>query len=575
MSTRLILISLFMVLMVALHRPPVDAAERSRLFPETGFTVTGRLLEFWESNGALPVFGLPVSEERVERTAEGRFTVQHFERERFERHPGNAPPYDVLLGRLGDELLRKAGRDWRSEQPGTPRDGCHYFTETRHTVCEPFLSYWRRNGLRDPRLDAYQRSLALFGFPLTEPAMEVNSSGDRVLTQWFERARFEFHPNNPTQFQVLLGRLGADAYDPANSTGPTRYRRVTLPGLGRSLEVALGFTIEVIAGDLGRPRFMAMDPAGNLFVGEVAGGRVLRLRPQPDGGFSAPEVVADGFVVPHSVAFVDGQLYVAAENEIVRLADLDPQGRARTRQVIVANLPSGATDMYGHRTRTIVQGPDGKLYVSIGSSCDVCVENDPRRATITRYNPDGSGEEIFARGLRNSVGIAFHPGTNELWGVDNGRNLLGDNEPVEELNLIRQGRDYGWPYCHGDRVPNPEFNDAARCAATEPPLWSMAPHIAPLGLTFYDALQFPPSYQGDAIVGVHGSAELAQPQGYNVTRIHFQNGRPVREEALVRGWLVGNEVWGRPVGVLVANDGSLIISDDGAGRLYRLRYTGH
>ena len=176
--------------------------------------------------------------------------------------------------------------------------------------------------------------------------------------------------------------------------------------------------------------------------------------------------------------------------------------------------------------------------------------------------------------MRNSVEIAYHPRTSELWGVNNGRNLLGDQKPVEELNHIRMGKDYGWPYCHGSRKPNPEFNDPARCAGTEVPEWTMAPHIAPLGLTFYDSLQFPPSYQGDAIVGVHGSAELAQPQGYNVVRIHFQDGRPVRQEDLVRGWLVDGQWWGRPVGVLVANDGSLIISDDGAGRLYRLRYTG-
>ena len=564
-----------LVLLVAVMAiAPATAQERSRTFPETGFAIGGRLLEFWEGNGGLAVFGLPIGEERQERTPEGRFAVQHVERQRFERHPENAAPYDVLLGRLGDELLRRSGRNWRDEPAGIPKGGCEFFAETRHAVCEPFLSYWRSHGLLDPRLNAYGRSLALFGLPLTEPAMERNSSGDQVLTQWFERARFEYHPNNPPTFQVLLGRLGAEAYDPANSTGPTRYRQVSLPEIGQTLEVQVGFTIEVIEVGLGRPRFMTMDAAGNLYVGEIAGGRVLRLRPDASGAFADPEVVADGFMVPHSVAMVDGQLYVAAETEIVRLADLDASGRARTRQAVVPHLPIGTTDLYGHRTRTIVQGPDGKMYVSIGSSCDICVETEPRRATITRYNPDGSGEEIFARGLRNSVGIAFRPGTSELWGVDNGRNLLGDKEPVEELNHLQMGKDYGWPYCHGNRKPNPEFNDPARCQETEIPAWTMPPHVAPLGLAFYEGLQFPPSFQGDAIVGVHGSAELAEPQGYNVVRIHFQNGRPVRQEDLVRGWLVNGTAWGRPVGVLVANDGSVIISDDGAGRLYRLRYTG-
>ncbi len=561
-----------MLCVMVLAIPPASA-ERSRTFPETGFSVGGRLLDFWERNGGLPVFGLPVSEERGERTAEGRFPVQHFERQRFERHPENAAPYDVLLGRLGDELLRKAGRDWRAEPAGMPRGGCQFFGETRHIVCAPFLGYWQRNGLLDPRLNAYQRSLALFGFPLTEPAVELNSSGDRVLTQWFERARFEFHPSNPPAYRVLLGRLGADAYDPANSAGPTRYHAVSLPEAGHSLEVQVGFTIEVIASGLGRPRFMTMDSASNLYVGDVAGGRVLRLRPGAQG-FGSPELVADGFTVPHSVAFVNGQLYVAAERQIVRLAGFDAAGRAQTRQVIVPDLPTGATDLYGHQTRTLIQGPDGKMYVSIGSSCDVCVETDPRRGTVTRYNPDGSGQEIFVRGLRNSIGIAFRPGTDELWGVDNGRNLLGDDRPPEELNHLQLGKDYGWPYCYGNRTPNPEFNNQARCDATALPEWTMAPHTAPLGLAFYDNLQFPPSFQGDALVGVHGSSELAQPKGYNVVRIHFQSGKPVRQEDLVRGWLVGKQAWGRPVGVLVANDGSVIISDDGSGRLYRLRYTG-
>lgn len=552
----------------------VRGAEHRRTFPETGYTVSGRLLDYWEGNGGLPVFGLPVSEERTERTAEGSFAVQHFERQRFERHPETPQPYDVLLGRLGDELLRRSGRDWQTEPAGSSQNGCQFFDTTRHAVCEPFLAYWHNHGILDTRLDAFQRSLALFGFPLTEPAMETNSSGDRVLTQWFERARFEYHPNNPPGFQVLLGRLGADEYDPANSAGSTRYHSVALPSIGQTLEVPIGFTIDVVASGLGNPRFMAMDSAGVLYVGDGPGGRVLRLRPAAAGQFSAPEIVADNLTVPHSVAIVDDQLYVATEHEVLRLADLDSSGRAQTRQIIIPNLPSGSKDLYGHRTRTLIEGPDGKLYLSIGSSCDVCVEDDPRRATVMRFNRDGSGGEVFAQGLRNAVGIAFQPGTSELWAVDNGRNLLGDGIPPEELNHIRQNKDYGWPYCYGDRVPNPEFNDAARCMGTEPPVWTMKAHTAPLGLTFYDQLQFPPSYQGDAIVGVHGSSELAQPQGYNVVRIHFQDGKPVRQEDLVRGWLVDGKWWGRPVGVLIANDGSLLISDDGSGRIYRLQYTG-
>jgi glucose/arabinose dehydrogenase len=251
-----------------------------------------------------------------------------------------------------------------------------------------------------------------------------------------------------------------------------------------------------------------------------------------------------------------------------------PDGNARKQ--VLTELPSGSRDLYGHRTRTVILGPDNKLYVSIGSSCDLCVEQDPLRATVTRYNRDGSQPEVVARGLRNSVGIAFRPGTGELWGVDNGRNGLGEQQPPEELNRIVQGGDYGWPFCHGDRQPSPEFNDPGRCAATIPPAWTMGAHTAPLGLAFYDGLNFPPAYQGDAIIARHGAAasEVARISGYDLLRVRFKNGQPVAEESLVSGWLVDNAWWGRPAGVLLDRDGSLIISEDGTGRLYRLRYTG-
>ncbi len=188
-------------------------------FPETQHTVRGRMRSYWDQNGGLPVFGFPISEEFSETTPDGVFTVQYFERNRLELHPENPAPYDVLLGRLSDALLQRQGRNWFTFNKGQDQAGCQFFAETGHTVCEPFLTYWRTNGLKDSKLNTDQDSLALFGFPLSEPAPEVNSSGENVVTQWFERARFEFHPDKAPQFQVLLGLLGNEAVKPGGA-GP-------------------------------------------------------------------------------------------------------------------------------------------------------------------------------------------------------------------------------------------------------------------------------------------------------------------------------------------------------------------
>ncbi len=190
-------------------------------FPETQHTLRGEFRRFWEQNGGLPVFGFPISEEFVETTAEGSFSVQYFERNRFEYHPEKPAPYNVLLGRLSDVQLQRQGRNWFTFGKGQPTPGCQFFAETGHSVCEPFLSYWKKNGLRDAQLTGDGRSLALFGLPLSEPMPEVNSSGENVLTQWFERARFEYHPGKPAQFQVLLGLLGNETARPGVGTAPS------------------------------------------------------------------------------------------------------------------------------------------------------------------------------------------------------------------------------------------------------------------------------------------------------------------------------------------------------------------
>ncbi|HMQ30263.1 MAG TPA: PQQ-dependent sugar dehydrogenase, partial [Chloroflexaceae bacterium] len=331
---------------------------------------------------------------------------------------------------------------------------------------------------------------------------------------------------------------------------------------------------------LERPRFMALDPAdGSLVVASDSRGEVYRLRDTDgDGRYESGQTVAGGLPFVHSVAFHQGRLYAAAEGRVVRLGDFAQDGAARSVATVVGGLPvADLSNPAAHRTRTILFGPDGMLYISVGSSCDLCVEQDPLRATVLRANPDGTGLEVFATGLRNTVGIAFRPYTEELWGLDMGRNFLGPDLPPEELNHIEAGRDYGWPFCYGDRAPNPEFADPARCAATEAPRRNFPAHWAPLGLVFYDGLGFPPAYQGDALVAFHGSASDqtgGRRVGYTVSRVRFRDGEPVAHEDLLRGFVVGAEVWGRPAGLLVAPDGSLLVSDDFGGRIFRVRYTG-
>jgi glucose/arabinose dehydrogenase len=238
------------------------------------------------------------------------------------------------------------------------------------------------------------------------------------------------------------------------------------------------------------------------------------------------------------------------------------------RQVIIDGLPSG-----GHSTRTVLFSPDwSTLFVSVGSSCNVCDEEDSRRAAIVRYNPDGSQEEIYAYGLRNAVGITFRPGTDELWATNNGRDMLGDDLPPETIYLVQEGKDYGWPRCHSGRIVDPEFGSPDACQGVEPPMIEMQAHSAPLGLEFYSGTQFPSAYHGNLFVAFHGSWNRSVPTGYKIVRIPMNDGNPGPGQDFATGWLVDGSSWGRPVDVLTAPDGSLFISDDGGGKIYRITY---
>jgi glucose/arabinose dehydrogenase len=318
-------------------------------------------------------------------------------------------------------------------------------------------------------------------------------------------------------------------------------------------------------------RFMALGPDGAVFATLTGRGQVVRLPDADrDGHADRVEVLASGLDHPHGITFHDGSLWVAETGRVIKWPGFQPGHTLGRPQVVVPDLPRGG----GHFTRTIVFGPrDGMLYVAIGSSCNLCVERDRRRAAVVRYRPDGSGEEVFARGMRNAVGLEFRPGTDELWATNNERDWLGDDLPPEEIvNVLVRGGDYGWPYCYGDRVPNPEFASARRCAQTLPPLITDTAHSAPLGCAFYTGSQFPADYRGDFFVCYHGSWNRSVPTGYKVVRVRVRDGKPVAIEPFLQGFRHSGHVVGRPVDALVAADGALLISDDYAGRIYRVSY---
>jgi glucose/arabinose dehydrogenase len=340
-----------------------------------------------------------------------------------------------------------------------------------------------------------------------------------------------------------------------------------------AVELDEGFGLSVFAQGLSGPRMMALAPDGRLCVAERGAARIVCLPDRDgDGVADGVQVIASGLRAPSSIAFYsDGSLYVGETQQILRLSQPDQAGVFQAREVVVEGLPSG-----GHNTRTVLFSPDGSaLFVSVGSSCNVCVEEDERRATVMRYTPDGRDGQVFARGLRNAVGITFRPGTDELWATNNGRDWLGDDAPPETVHLVRQGDDAGWPRCHVGRIVDPEFGGPDACQGVAPPLVEMQAHSAPLGLTFYTGQQFPERYHGGLFVAFHGSWNRTVPTGYKVVWVPVNDGTPGPVQDFATGWLrADGSYWGRPVDVLTAPDGSLFVSDDDRGNIYRIFYSG-
>jgi glucose/arabinose dehydrogenase len=342
------------------------------------------------------------------------------------------------------------------------------------------------------------------------------------------------------------------------------------------LLMAPGFKVSVFASDLGNSRGMALSPEGVLYVCEMAEGRVVAL-PDPTNSGVAGEtkILIEGLHRPHSMAFYQGSLYVGETDRVARFTLGDHRLSRDDGQTIVPLPGDGA-----HFTRTILFGPDGKLYISIGSDCNVCEEKDERRATICRCNPDGTQFEIFARGLRNAVGIAFRPGTSELWATCNGRDWLGDDFPPETFYLVEQGKDYGWPYSYslrGKAVPDPDLGNRG-IHQNGFPVFEYQAHTAPLGITFYTGTAFPKKYQSGMFICFHGSWNRSIPVGYKVVFFPFigKTGTKVGPGQDFLGFRLKNgEKVGRPVDVLTGLHGELFISDDTGGRIFKVVYSGN
>ncbi len=341
-----------------------------------------------------------------------------------------------------------------------------------------------------------------------------------------------------------------------------------------SVELPDGFQIEHWAS-VPNARSMTRSPSGTIYVGNRTGGSVYAVV-EGEGGRQVKEIDS-GLRMPNGVAFRDGSLYVAEVSRVLRYDGIENKLDDPPEPTVVADdFPS---DRH-HGWKYIAFGPDGWLYVPVGAPCNICDSENPIYASITRIDveaedPDAT-REIYAEGIRNTVGFTWHPETRELWFTDNGGDNLGNDVPPDELNRASEkGQHFGYPYCHGGDFPDPEFGSEGVCSKYVPPARKLGPHVAALGVQFYQGDMFPAEYRGDLFIAEHGSWNRDTPIGYRVMRVELNGDQATSYEVFAEGWLPGtkeSEVWGRPVDLLFLPDGSMLLSDDKAGAIYRITY---
>jgi len=361
----------------------------------------------------------------------------------------------------------------------------------------------------------------------------------------------------------------------SSAAAPAASPRSSTPDAGLpldSLELPQGFEISIYTANVPGARSMTLSPAGVLYVGtrDRDGSVYAVVDDDGDGVAETVREVASGLNMPNGVAWRDGSLYVAEVSRILRYDGIDERLDDPPRPVVVTDDYPG--DRH-HGWKFIAFGPDGWLYVPVGAPCNVC-ESAPIYASITRLRADGTGREVYAHGVRNTVGFDWHPQTGELWFTDNGRDWLGDDSPPDELNRAPEaGMHFGFPYCQGGDILDPEFGAGHACAGYTPPAQKLGPHVAALGMRFYDGAMFPAEYHHQIFLAEHGSWNRSSKIGYRVSLVRLEGNRAVSYEPFITGWLRGTEAWGRPVDVQVAADGALLVSDDRAGAIYRVSYS--
>jgi glucose/arabinose dehydrogenase len=341
------------------------------------------------------------------------------------------------------------------------------------------------------------------------------------------------------------------------------------------LKVPAGFKVAKFAQDLGKPRILVTSANGHVYASDREAGIVMMLNDTDADGVADDKKTVATIKQVHGLHIYNNKLYMAAVKEVY-VADMNADGTLSQPRMLISDLPDGGQ----HPNRTLAFGPDKKMYISVGSTCNACPESNPENATLLRADEDGSNRKVFAKGLRNTIGFGWHPETNELWGMDHGIDWLGDNEQKEELNQIKPGADYGWPYIYGGGKYNPgdrpkrDTTYQQYLQKTTLPTLTYQAHSAPMAMTFYTGSQFPGEYQNDAFIAMRGSWNRSSPVGYKIARVHFENGKPVRFEDFLTGFIVDNNRahFGRLVGLAVHRDGSLLFSDDTNGVIYRVSY---
>lgn len=340
------------------------------------------------------------------------------------------------------------------------------------------------------------------------------------------------------------------------------------------IKLPQGFTISLFADNVPNARTMALGKDGTVFVGTMRSGNVYALQDiDQNGKAEQRHIIASGLNMPNGVAYKAGTLYVAELNRIIRFDNIDQLlDNPPKPSVVYKDFPNEKM----HGWKYLRFGPDNKLYTAVGAPCNICLPKQDIFTSLVRLNTDGSDMEILARGIRNSVGFDWHPITKTLYFTENGRDWLGDDIPPDELNKwTKKGQHFGYPYCHGGELLDPEYGQGKQCKSYTAPEWKFNAHMAPLGIHFYRGVQFPKSYHLKLLVAQHGSWNRTIPQGYRIAMLKFKWGKVVSEQVFAEGWLGENgKATGRPVDILELADGSLLVSDDLAGVIYKISYGG-